>query len=99
MNGAHVPRRANRENNQENENATHQLHDTVARNAKETHMNTKFVTKKFLVQVFQEYEVVFLHVKRGIFILVDRLHNIMYSAETPVSKLRCIVSIMYSLVY
>lgn len=36
-------------------------------------MNTKFATKKFLVQVFQEYEVVFLHVKRGIFLLFDRL--------------------------
>lgn len=89
MNGAHVPRRANRENSQENENVTHQLHNTVARNAKETQMNTKFATKKFLVQVFQEYEAVFLHVKRGIFLLFDRLHIIMYSAETPVSKLRC----------
>lgn len=52
-------------------------------------MNTKFATKKFLVPVFQEYEVVFLHVKRGIFLLFDRLHIIMYSAETPVRKLRC----------
>ena len=67
-------------------------------------MNTKFATKKFLVQVFQEYEVVFLHVKRGIFLLFDRLHIIMYSAETPLLKLRCKrqpngISIMYSLVY
>ena len=89
MNGAHVPRRANRENNQENEIATYQLHNTVARNAKETQMNTKFATKKFLVQVFQEYEVVFLHVKRRIFLLCGRLHIIMYSAETLINKLRC----------
>ena len=89
MNGAHVPRRANRENSQENENVAHQLHNTVARNAKETQINTKFATKKSLVQVYPECEVVFLHVKRGIFLLFDRLHIIMYSAETPVSKLRC----------
>jgi len=51
VNGAHAVRRANKENNQGNVNATHQLHSMVERNVKEIQVKLKFATKMFLVQV------------------------------------------------
>ena len=53
VNGALVARHASKEGSQENENATRQLLNTVARNAKEAQVNIKLATKMFLVQVFQ----------------------------------------------
>ena len=53
VNGALVARHASKESSQGNENATRQLLNTVARNAKEAQVNIKLATKMFLVQVFQ----------------------------------------------
>jgi len=69
VNGALVARHASKESSQGNENATRQLLNTVARNAKEAQVNIKLATKMFLVQVFQ------------FFFFVCQLHT-MYNAET-----------------
>ena len=53
VNGALVARHASKEGSQGNENATRQLLNTVARNAKDSQVNIKLATKMFLVQVFQ----------------------------------------------
>ena len=51
VNGAHVQRRANKENNQEHVNVIHQLRDMEERNVTERGRKLKFATKWFRVQV------------------------------------------------
>ena len=53
VNGVLVPRRASKESSQGNETVTRQLHNTVARNAKDTRVNIKLAMKMFPVQVFE----------------------------------------------
>ena len=77
VNGALVARHASKEGSQGNENATRQLLNTVARNAKEAQVNIKLATKMFLVQVFQV-----------VFSSACQLHT-MHNAETLVNKSFC----------
>lgn len=74
VNGVLVPRRASKESSQGNENVTRQLHNTVARNAKDTWVNIKLAMKMFLVQVFEVRTCVF-------FFSACQLHN-MHNTET-----------------
>ena len=79
VNGALVPRHASKESSHGNENATRQLLNTVARNAKEAQVNIKLAMKMFLVQVFQ---VVYF------FFSACQLHT-MHNTETLVNKSFC----------
>lgn len=53
VNGALVARHASKESSHGNENATRQLLNTVAKNAKEAQVNIELAMEMFLVQVFQ----------------------------------------------
>ena len=60
VSGASVARRANKENDRENVNAIHQLHNMEERNAKDIQAKIKSVTKRFHVQVNKVFSTFFV---------------------------------------